>query len=86
MQHHLEHYMFLGYLRGETVKELTDYLRKACRFPLCPLRRYLMLAPDKLISELNAHISKPPLREQGKWAWISGNTWAAIEARVTALR
>ena len=59
-QHHLDHYMFLGCLRGEPAKELTGYLHKARSFPLRPLCRNLALAPDKLFSELKTQIPKPP--------------------------
>ena len=76
--------MVLGYLRGESAKDLTGYLRKACRFPLRPLRREILLAPDKLFSDLKNHILKPPMRERVRRAWIYDETWAAIDARVTA--
>ena len=51
-RNHLDHYMVLGYLRGETAKDLTGYLPKACRFPLQPLCHDLAFDPDKLFSEL----------------------------------
>ena len=78
--------MVLGCLRGDTAKELAVYLRKAHRFPLRPIRRNLALAPDKLFSKLKTQIPKPPLREQVRRAWISDETWLAIDVRVTALR
>ena len=46
MQHHSEHYMVLGYLRGDPEKDLTGYLRKVRFFPLWTLRRDLALAPE----------------------------------------
>ena len=82
--HHSDHYMVLGCLRGEPVKELTGYLCKARRSPLQPLRRKLVSAPEKLFSELKTHIPKPLLRERARRAWIYDKTWAAIDARVTA--
>ena len=57
-QHHLDHYMVLGCLRGDPAKELTGYLQKVCRFPLQPLRFNFLLALDKLFSELKNQISK----------------------------
>ena len=57
-RHHSEHYMVLGCLRGGPTKDLTGCLQKACRFPLRPLRHNLVLAPDKLFSELKTQIPK----------------------------
>ena len=36
-RHNSDHYMVLGCLREEPAKDLTDYLRKAHRFPLWPI-------------------------------------------------
>ena len=47
-RNHSDHYMVLGYLRGELVKELTGYLRKARRFSLRPLCHDLASVPDKI--------------------------------------
>ena len=61
LQHHLNHYMVLGCLRGDPAKDLTDYLCKARRFPLWPIRCDLAFASDKVFSELKTQILKPPL-------------------------
>ena len=86
MQHHSDHYMFLGCLRWDPEKELIGCLRKACRFPLRPLCRDLAATSDKIFSDLNTQIPNPPLHERVRRAWISDKTWAAIDARVTARR
>ena len=83
-QHHLDHYMILGYLRGETAKDLTGYLRKALRPPLRPLYRNFVLTPDKLFSYIKTQIPNLPLRERVRRDWIYDKTWEAIDARVTA--
>ena len=76
--------MVLSCLRGEPVKELTGYIRKAHRSPLRPLRCDLTLALDKLFSEIKIQIPNPPLRERVRQDWISDKTWEAIDTRVTA--
>ena len=76
--------MVLGCLRGDWTKDLTDYLCKARRFPLRPLRRKLTSASNNLFSELNTQILKPPLRERVRRACIYGETCSTINARVTA--
>ena len=67
-QHHSDHYMVLGCLRGGAAKELTDYLRKACHFPLQTLCCNIVSELDKLFSELNTQITKPPLHEEARQA------------------
>ena len=84
MGQHLDRYMVLGCLRGMPANELTGYLRKACYFPLRPLHRDLSSALDELFSELKNQIPKPPLCERVRWAWISDENLAAIDARLTA--
>ena len=68
------------------MKELTDYLHKAHRSPLWTLRRNLVLSADKIFSELKKQIPNPPLHERVRRYWIYDETWASIDARVTALR
>ena len=84
LQHHLDYYMVLGCLRRDPENELTDYLRKARRFPLRYLRRYLASASDNLFSKLKTQIPNPPLRERVRWAWVSDETRAAIDNTVTS--
>ena len=48
-----DHYMVLGCLRGEPVRGLTDYLRKARRFSLLPIHRDLASTSYKLVSDIN---------------------------------
>ena len=72
-QHQSDHFMALGCLRGDQVKELTGYLCKACRFPPCLIRSDLVLAPDNIFSDLKTHIPNPPLSDQVRRAWISDN-------------
>ena len=76
--------MVLDYLKEEPAKDLTGYLRKARRLTLRTLRCDLLLAPDKLFSDINTQIPNPPLSERLRQAWISDETWAAIDTRVTA--
>ena len=76
--------MILGCMRGDPEKELTDYPHKAIRSPLRPIHHYLASTPDKLFSDLKTQIPKPPLREIVRQDWIYDETWAAMEARVTA--
>ena len=83
MQQHSDHYMVLGCLRGDPAKELTGYLRKVPCSPLSPLSRNLVLATEKLFSEIKTYITKPPLRDRVIQAWISDKTWSSIDARVT---
>ena len=45
-----------------------------------------MAVPDKLFSYLKTHITNPPLSERVRWAWISDETRASIDARVTVRR
>ena len=83
---HLDHYVVLECLRREPAKELMVYLCKSRLFPLQPLRHYLVLAPDKLFSELKTQIPNPPLCDQVRQACIYDETWVSIDARVTARR
>ena len=53
MRHQLDHYISMGYLRGELKEDLMGYLRKVHCLPLCPLHHNLASDPDKLFSELN---------------------------------
>ena len=71
-------------MRGDPAKDLMDYLHKARRFPLRPLCHDLASDPNKLFTELKTQIPKPPLCERVRWACISDDTWASIDARVTA--
>ena len=71
--HHLDHYMVLGYLRGDPAKELTGYIRKARRSPLRTLCHNLASAENKLFSEINTYISMPPLCKLVRRDWISDN-------------
>ena len=66
------------------MKELTDYLRKAHRSPLRIIRHDLPCASEKILSDLKTHIPNPPLRERVRRAWIYDETWAAMDAGVTA--
>ena len=81
-----DHYMVLGCLWGEAVKELTEYLSKAHRFPLRIIPHKLPCSSEKIFSDLKTRIPKPPLRERVRWAWIYDKTWAAMDAGVTARR
>ena len=84
LRHNSDHYMVLGCLRREPTKELTEYLRQACRPPLWHIRRYLGYTSDKIFSDLRTQIPKPPLHDQVRQDWIYDETWAAMDARVTA--
>ena len=72
-------------MRGEPRKELTDYLRKARRFPLWPTHGNVVSSSDKIFSELKTQIFKRPLRERVGRAWIFDETWVAMDARVTVI-
>ena len=85
-RHNLDHYMVLGCLMGEPAKDLTEYLRKARRLPLRPIRRDLASASEKLFSDLNNNIPNNTLLERVRRAWISDETWADMDARVTSHR
>ena len=85
-QHHSDHYMILGYLRGDPAKDIMGYLRKARRLPLRPLRHDIASDPYKLFSELNTQIPKFPLHKWLRWSWIYDKTWASIDARAIARR
>ena len=85
-RNHSDHYMELGCLMGDPAKELTGYLRKACRSPLRPLYRDLVSEPEKLFSDLSTLIPKPPLCERVMRSCISDKTWTAIDIRLTARR
>ena len=65
-------------------KDLTDHLLKARCFPLRTTHCNLESTSDKIFSEIKTQIPKPPLRERVMRAWVSGETWAAMDARVTA--
>ena len=62
-----DHYMVLGCLWGEAVKELTEYLRKAHRFPLRNIRHDLPCASEKIFSDRLSRRSweQPPLNIMG---------------------
>ena len=64
MQHHSDNYMVLGCMKGEPKKEFTIYLCKVRRSPLRTFRRGLTSDTDKLFSDINTHIPKPPLCER----------------------
>ena len=78
-----DHYMVLGCLWGEAVKELTDYLSKAHRSPLRIIRHDLPCASENIFSDLRTHIHKPPLCERVRRAWIYDETWAAMDSGVS---
>ena len=59
-QHNSDHYMFLGCLRGEPAKRLTEYLCKMRRSPLRPIHCDLAPASEKIFSELKTQIPTPP--------------------------
>ena len=77
---YLDHYIVLGCMTGEPVKELTDYFRKARRFPLWPICCDLASASDKLFLYIKTQIPNPSLRERVRRAWISDETWATMDA------
>ena len=85
-RHNLYHYIVLGCLRGKPKKDLTDYLCKARRYPLRTIHRNLASASEKLFLELKTQIPKPPLCDQVRWDWISDEIWAAMDARINAIR
>ena len=85
-RHHLDHYMFMGCLRGDPAKELTGYLQKSCHPPIRTLRCDLASEPDNIFSQFMTQIPKPPLHERVRRAWISDKTWASIDTRVNARR
>ena len=59
-QRNSNHYMVMGCIRGDPVKELTDYLRKSHRFPLWTIRHDLPSALENIFLYLKTHIPKPP--------------------------
>ena len=73
-----------GMYEGGGAKDLMGCLRKARLFPLRPLHRDLASEPYKLFSEIKSQIPKPSLCEQVRQALISDETWASIDARLTA--
>ena len=85
-RHNSDHYMVMGCMRGDPVKELTDYLRKSHRFPLWTIRNDLPSASENIFLYLKTHIPKPPLRERVRRVWIYDETWAAMDAGFTACR
>ena len=78
-QHKLEHYLVLGYLRGDPLREHTGYLGRRERLPLRPLTT--PTREDGISADLPRAIPKPKAMEPHKNAWILATTWRLIDER-----
>ena len=80
--HNSDHYVFLGCLRSNRLRENTEYLWRHKQLPIRPPTT--LTSKDRLFAALQRSIPNPKSQEASKNVFILAATWRIVDERVSA--